>query len=280
MGTVTSDQIVEHARRAMKDGDAALARRLLDYVVRSDPSNSEAAMLLGTLSAGRQSPSEGTSREPTYDYAYQVAHDAAVAESLRLGIPPPGPASERLRRWYVVRIWLTVLLVALIPLGVRACWGDYSATMHQQNVDDAQFARSPGCIANATDVDATLPPCTLVPATIVDKSTSTHPSRSYGQYTEYNLRVRESSGATHDYREVSESFWGDVTVGEAVAIKQWRGEPVELDAGSESIDLTTFRGDAAGLFQRAEAWFMVAMGSVIGLQVMWWRPRRLRLRWI
>src|SRR5205814_3900451 len=126
-----------------------------------------------------------------------------------------------------------------------------------QRVDGDQFMRSPGCSNNAADVDATLPPCTSIPATIVDKSTETRPSRAYGQYTEYNLRVRELRGVTHDYREVSERFWGDVSVGEAVSIKQWRGQQVELDAGAESINVVTFQGEQGGLFHRAMAWLTV-----------------------
>ena len=159
----------------------------------------------------------------------------------------------------------------------RAAWIDFRATLHQQDVNQAQFAMSPGCVATSTNVDAKLPPCTLMAATIVGKTTNTRPSESYGHVTDYNLSVRETTtGTTHEYRQVSDSFWGEVSVGQQVSIKQWRGQQVELDAGTENIDLTTFIGDARGTFERAVAWFIAATGSMAALQLLWWRPRRRR----
>jgi len=272
----TSEQIVEQARHAMRTRDFDLARRLLDFVVRTDPSNSDAVQLLASMPRDNRLVG-AQAHDPGYDYAYRIAQDAAIFEYQRLGMTPPVPETPQSRRWKVTRLWLTVVLVALIPLGFRAAWIDFRATLHQQDVNQAQFAMSPGCVATSTNVDAKLPPCTLMAATIVSKTTNTRPSESYGHVTDYNLSVRETTtGTTHEYRQVSASFWGEVSVGQQVSIKQWRGQQVELDAGTENIDLTTFIGDARGTFERAVAWFIAATGSMAALQLLWWRPRRRR----
>lgn len=259
----TVESMIEEAHLFMMRGRHDDARRLLGIVLTRDPGNVDALAMSGRLSqitgmgASPTVPYPRSGAGDSLDYASQIAYQAGLTESARLGVawnPYPNPVKAA---WVRTRVALIIVLCLILPFAVRAAVMDGKAGFTSSIASVDEYEQSPGC-GGKGPINNSYPPCTFENAVIVAKTSQSRGCESYGTCTTYGLRVRRADGAAGTFSPIGDYLWGQVRQGEQVRLTVWRGMTMELTAPEGDTFLAPIDPESRGYLTRCFIWISVA----------------------
>jgi hypothetical protein len=179
-------------------------------------------------------------------------------------------------RLRLFRIPITLALLCLLGLSILFIKNSLESAWQSDRQEEALYLKSPNCFTHRdnSEVDASLPPCQNLTATVIAKPQNTViDHRRYSNYprTHRFFTVQYTNGYTQTVGDIDSDMWDSAQIGSQVAVVLWRGQVKEVDANGyhQSIfDEKKWNRTAAGLVP----WVVIALVSSACLRLLWKLP--------
>ncbi|MGO8670702.1 MAG: hypothetical protein ACLQVD_04970 [Capsulimonadaceae bacterium] len=170
-------------------------------------------------------------------------------------------------------------LLVLIAIGLRTAWVDLTHGIRLEggyiSATRREYRHAPGCSPGVT-ADNSLPPCTTVPATVVDITSTSYKGNKTGiLYTRMTVTLRDNTGQTEAYSAVDVEFLRNRRLGETITEKCWRGRVMELLAGRDTYSppWLPMSSSATSRVGEAQGWLVFSVIVAPLIIVILWRYR-------